>query len=38
MQKRDGRESRPDSQGEEERLKLEFRELPVPDLPPKSAS
>ena len=35
IQKRDGNKSRPDSAGDEERLKLEFRELPTPDLPPK---
>lgn len=38
IQKRDGDESRPESAGEEERLKLEFRELRAPDLPPKSAN
>lgn len=36
-QKRDGQKSRPDSAGEEDRLKLDFRELTAPDLPPKSA-
>ncbi len=35
IKKRDGNKSRPDSAGDEERLKLEFRELPTPDLPPK---
>jgi hypothetical protein len=35
IQKRDGNKSRPDSAGDEERLKLEFRELPTPNLPPK---
>ena len=38
IQKRDGQKSRPDSAGEEERLKLNFRELSAPDLPPKSTS
>jgi hypothetical protein len=37
-QKRDGQKSRPDSAGEEDRLKLNFRELASPDLPPKSAN
>ena len=36
-QKRDGQKSRPDSQSEEENLKLDFRELTAPDLPPKAA-
>ena len=36
-QKRDGQKSRPDSEGDKDRLKLEFRDLPIPDLPPKSA-
>ena len=36
-QKRDGQKSRPDSEGDKDRLKLEFRDLPTPDLPPKSA-
>ncbi len=36
-QKRDGQKSRPDSEGDKDRLKLEFRELPAPSLPPKSA-
>ena len=35
IQKRDGQKSRPDAAGEEERLKLDFRNLPAPDLPPK---
>lgn len=37
-QKRDGQKSRPDSEGDKDRLKLEFRELPSPSLPPKSAN
>ena len=37
-QKRDGQKRRPDSAGEEDRLKLNFRELASPDLPPKSAN
>ena len=36
--KRDGQKSRPDSAGEEERLKLDFRELNAPQLPPKGKS
>ena len=36
LQQRDGQKSRPDAAGEEESLKMEFRELKVPDLPPKS--
>ncbi|MCH1485918.1 MAG: hypothetical protein L7V29_00090 [Alphaproteobacteria bacterium] len=35
IQKRDGNKARPDAAGEEERLKLDFRELNAPDLPPK---
>ena len=35
IQQRDGNKARPDSAGEEERLKLDFRELPGSDLPPK---
>ena len=37
LQRRDGQKSRPDAAGEEESLKMEFRELKAPDLPPKSA-
>lgn len=33
--KSDGKKSRPDSAGEEERLKLDFRDLNAPGLPPK---
>ncbi len=36
--KRDGEKSHPDSVGDEDRLKLDFRELPVADLPPKSTN
>ena len=36
LQQRDGQKSRPDAAGEEESLKMEFRELKAPDLPPKS--
>jgi len=35
IQKRDGNKARPDAASEEERLKLDFRELNAPDLPPK---
>ena len=35
--KRDGETSRPDSVGDQYRLQLDFRELPAPSLPPKSA-
>ncbi len=34
--KRDGKNSRPDSAGDRDRLKLDFRDLPTPNLPPKS--
>lgn len=37
QQKRDGEKSRPESAGDKDRLKLDFRELKAPDLPPKSA-
>ena len=36
LKKRDGQKSRPDAAGEEESLKMEFRELKAPQLPPKS--
>ena len=36
LQKRDGQKARPDAAGEEERLKLNFRELKAPDLPAKN--
>lgn len=36
LQRRDGEKARPDAAGEEERLKLNFRELKAPDLPPKN--
>ena len=35
--KRDGNKARPDGHGEEEKLKLDFRDLTAPCLPPKSA-
>ena len=38
LQQRDGNKARPDAAGEEERLKLDFRELNAPNLPPKSAN
>ena len=38
IQRRDGQKARPDSAGEEDRLKLNFRELPSPDLPLKGLS
>ena len=36
LQRRDGEKARPDAAGEEERLKLNFRELKAPDLPVKN--
>lgn len=36
IEKRDGQDSRPESLGEEERLQLNFRELPTVSLPPKN--
>lgn len=33
----DGQKARPDGQGEEARLKMEFQDLTAPGLPPKSA-
>ena len=36
-QKRDGDNSPPVLSNDENRLKLDFKELPIPDLPPKSA-
>lgn len=36
IQKRDGQDSRPESLGEEDRLQLNFRELPSVSLPPKN--
>ncbi len=38
QQKSDGEKSRADSRGDGDRLKLNFRELPTPSLPPKSAN
>lgn len=35
-QKREGKKARPDASGDEERLKLNFRELPTLSLPPKN--
>lgn len=35
--KRDGTDANPDSRADKDRLKLDFRELPTPNLPPKSA-
>ncbi len=35
-QKRDGQKARPIAKGDENRLKLNFRELPVTNLPPKN--
>ena len=35
--KRDGTDATPDSRADKDRLKLDFRELPIPDLPAKSA-
>ena len=36
IEKRDGQKSRPESVGDEDRLKLNFRELPSVSLPPKN--
>ena len=35
IQKRDGESAGADAGGDKNSLKLEFRDLPVPDLPPK---
>ena len=36
IERRDGKKARPDAMGDEERLKLNFRELPTVSLPPKN--
>ena len=38
IQKREGASASEDSAGDRPTLKLEFRDLPVPDLPPKGSA
>jgi hypothetical protein len=38
IQKREGQSASENSAGERTTLKLEFRDLPVPDLPPKGSA